>query len=69
MAQPTSLPIPINFSMNQTTDNTKEEKDDKIVLEKSIEKLESEKLYLENTLKGLNERHEYELIIHEDSYK
>ncbi|XP_035721534.1 trichohyalin-like [Vespa mandarinia] len=69
MAQPTSLPIPINFSMNQTTENTKEEKDDKVILEKSVDKLESEKLYLENTLKGLNERHEYELIIHEDSYK
>ncbi|XP_043675933.1 trichohyalin-like isoform X4 [Vespula pensylvanica] len=68
MAQPTSLPIPINFSMNQTTEDTKEE-DTKVVLEKSIDKLESEKLYLENILKSLNERHEYELIIHEDSYK
>ncbi|KAL2733020.1 paramyosin-like isoform X1 [Vespula maculifrons] len=66
MAQPTSLPIPINFSMNQTTEDTKEE-DTKVVLEKSIDKLESEKLYLENILKSLNERHEYELIIHEDS--
>ncbi|KAF7391494.1 hypothetical protein HZH68_011037 [Vespula germanica] len=66
MAQPTSLPIPINFSMNQTTEDTTEE-DTKVVLEKSIDKLESEKLYLENILKSLNERHEYELIIHEDS--
>ncbi|KAL2724535.1 paramyosin-like isoform X1 [Vespula squamosa] len=68
MAQPTSLPIPIHFSMNQTTEDT-QEKDTKVVLEKSIDKLESENLYLENILKGLNERHEYELIIHEDSYK
>ncbi|XP_015175977.1 PREDICTED: STE20-like serine/threonine-protein kinase [Polistes dominula] len=68
IAQPTSLPIPINFSTNQTTEDMQEEKD-KIIFEKSIEKLESEKLYLENTLKSLNDRHEYELIIHEDSYK
>ncbi|KAK2586281.1 hypothetical protein KPH14_001536 [Odynerus spinipes] len=69
IAQPTSLPLPTISPASESLEEKHEEKDTKAILEKSIQKLQSEKLSLENTLKGLNERHEYELANYEDSYK
>ncbi|KAI4501422.1 hypothetical protein M0802_003299 [Mischocyttarus mexicanus] len=61
MAQPTSLPIPINVSTNQTTENMQEEKD-KIILEKQI-------TFLQETIDKLEKKFRNEIEILQNDYE
>lgn len=49
--------------------NSKESDDEKEESNGLVQKLQLEKLYLENTLDSLREKHEREISIIEDSYK
>ena len=46
-----------------------EHEESKVESESLIQKVQLEKLYLENTLDSLREKHEKEISILEDSYK
>lgn len=49
--------------------NSNESEDEKEESEGLVQKLQLEKLYLENTLDSLREKHEKEISIIEESYK
>ncbi|XP_011503261.1 PREDICTED: golgin subfamily A member 4 [Ceratosolen solmsi marchali] len=68
-AQPTIIPS-MNFTTNNDMkQNTKTTVDEKIVSENLLQKFEMEKIYLENIVENLKEKHEKEISILEDSYK
>lgn len=50
-------------------DDSNEQTDKKEESESLVQKLELEKIYLENTLDSLRDKHEKEVSILEDSYK
>lgn len=60
----------MHFAVNKEVKfESKESEDEKEESESHIQKLQLEKLYLENTLDSLREKHEKEISILEDSYK
>ncbi|KAJ8664494.1 hypothetical protein QAD02_006156 [Eretmocerus hayati] len=68
-AVPTTLPsMPLELSKEVKVDSNEAE-DSAVESEAEIQKLQLEKLYLENTLDSLREKHEKEISIIDDSYK
>lgn len=54
---------------NGLKEDLKESNDQREEPESLVQKLELEKIYLENTLDSLRDKHEKEISILEDSYK
>ncbi|OXU29477.1 hypothetical protein TSAR_009197 [Trichomalopsis sarcophagae] len=68
-AQPSTVPS-MQLTVNKEVKlGSKESEDEKEESESLIQKLQLEKLYLENTLESLREKHEKEISILEESYK
>ena len=68
MAQPSSTPSIFSGTGN-IKQTSKEHVDKETESESLVQKLQLEKLYLENTIDSLKEKHENEMKIFDESYK
>ena len=68
MSQPSSTPSAF-FGSKDTSEIIKDHVDKQTHSESLVQKLQLEKLYLENTIESLKEKHNKEITILDDSYK